>query len=91
MQPKVQAVTDHVEMTGNAAAISSVKLIARVEGYLERQHFHDGALVKKGDLLFTIQPDQYKAQLVQAEVAGTGCDRRLEIRQDGSRPVPSSR
>jgi len=67
VQPKAQAVTDHVELTGNAAAISSAKLIARVEGYLERQHFHDGALAKKGDLLFTIQPEQYRAQLVQAE------------------------
>ena len=47
--------------------MSSVKLIARVEGYLERLYFHDGAIVKKGDLLFTIQQDQYKAQLQQAQ------------------------
>ena len=65
--PKAQPVTDYIELTGNAAAVNSVKLIARVEGYLEAQHFPDGAVVKKNDLLFTIQQDQYKAQLVQAQ------------------------
>jgi RND family efflux transporter MFP subunit len=53
--------------TGNTAATNSVTLVARVEGYLEKVHFVDGAPVKKGDLLFTIQQDQYKAQLQQAE------------------------
>jgi RND family efflux transporter MFP subunit len=65
--PKVQSVTEYVELTGNAASVNTVKLIARVEGYLEKIHFQDGQLVKEGDLLFTIQQDQYKAQLAQAE------------------------
>jgi len=66
-QPVVQPVTTHVEFTGNTAASESVTLVARVEGYLEKISFTDGARVKKGDLLFTIQQDQYKAQLQQAE------------------------
>jgi RND family efflux transporter MFP subunit len=66
-QPKVQTVSDYLEITGNAAAVNQVKLIARVVGYLEQLHFADGQLVKKGDLLVTIQQDQYKAQLQQAE------------------------
>jgi RND family efflux transporter MFP subunit len=66
-QPKAQAVKDYVELTGNAAPVNSVKLIARVEGFLETQNFPDGATVRKGDLLFTIQQDQYKAQLIQAQ------------------------
>lgn len=65
--PKVQSVSESIELTGNAASVNTVKLIARVEGYLEKIHFRDGDLVKKDDLLFTIQQDQYKAQLVQAE------------------------
>jgi RND family efflux transporter MFP subunit len=65
--PKVQTVTDYVEVTGTAASANAVKLIARVEGYLEKLHFADGALVKKDDLLFTIQQSQYKAQLQQAQ------------------------
>jgi RND family efflux transporter MFP subunit len=67
VQPKPQAVTNFVELTGNAAAVNSVKLVARVEGYLEAQNFVDGAVVKKDDLLFTVQQDQYKAQLIQAQ------------------------
>jgi len=67
VKPKFQAVTDYVEVTGNAASVNTVKLIARVEGYLDQLHFADGAVVKKGDLLFTVQQEQYKAQLQQAQ------------------------
>jgi len=65
--PKTQTVSDTLTITGNAAAVSQVNLVARVLGYLEKIHFEDGALVRKGDLLFTIQQDQYKAQLQQAQ------------------------
>ena len=70
VRPGTQSVADYVEVTGNAAAVNAVKLIARVEGYLEKIHYEDGQFVKKGDLLFTIQQDQYKDQLqqVQAQV-----------------------
>lgn len=67
VQPKAEAVTNYVELTGNAAAITSVNLVARVEGYLDTQNFQDGAVVKKDDLLFKIQQEQYRAQLVQAQ------------------------
>ena len=67
VRPRVQSVSESLEITGNAAAVNQVKLIARVVGFLEQIHFGDGALVRKGDLLFTIQQDQYKAQLQQAQ------------------------
>ena len=67
VRPKEQTVSETLEVTGNAAAVNQVKLIARVVGFLEQIHFQDGALVRKGDLLFTIQQDQYKAQLQQAQ------------------------
>lgn len=66
-RPKVQNVSDTMEVTGNAAAIAEVNLLARVVGYLEKIHFEDGALVRKDDLLLTIQQDQYKAQMQQAQ------------------------
>jgi RND family efflux transporter MFP subunit len=64
--PKLQSVNNYAEITGNAAAINDVKLVARVEGYLDQLHYQDGAFVKKGDLLFAVQQDPYKEQLQQA-------------------------
>jgi RND family efflux transporter MFP subunit len=66
-KPRTQSVSNSVEITGNAAAVNAVKLIARVEGYLDKIHYEDGQFVKKGDLLFTVQQDQYKDQLQQAQ------------------------
>jgi RND family efflux transporter MFP subunit len=65
--PLQKPVTDYLEFTGNAVAYNTVPLKARVEGYLEKVLFQDGAPVKKGQLLFVIQQDQYKAQLQQAQ------------------------
>ena len=67
VKPRTQSVSNYVEITGNAASVNAVKLIARVEGYLDQIHYEDGQFVKKGDLLFTIQQDQYKDQLQQAQ------------------------
>src|ERR1700685_3260893 len=58
-----QEVADHLDFSANAVAVDSFTLVARVEGYLDKVHFTDGALVKKGDLLFTIQQQHYKDQL----------------------------
>jgi RND family efflux transporter MFP subunit len=67
VKPRVQSVSSFVDVTGNAASVNAVKLIARVEGYLDQLHYQDGQFVKKGDLLFTIQQDQYKDQLQQSQ------------------------
>ena len=64
--PRLQSVTDYFEITGNAAAVNQVKLLARVTGYLEQLHYQDGVFAKKGDLLFTIQQAPYRQQLEQA-------------------------
>jgi RND family efflux transporter MFP subunit len=65
--PKLQSVTNYVEITGNAASVNDVKLLARVTGYLDQIHYQDGQFVKKGDLLFTIQQAPYQQQLEQAQ------------------------
>jgi RND family efflux transporter MFP subunit len=70
-QPLRQTVTDYIEVTGNTQASTSVNLVARVEGYLQSVNFADGTFVKKGDLLFVIEPEPYEAQveLQEATVA----------------------
>ncbi len=67
--PRVQAVSETMTVTGNAASVNTVKLVARVVGYLEQKNVQDGAIVRKGDLLYTIQQAQWKAQLQQAQAS----------------------
>jgi multidrug efflux system membrane fusion protein len=52
---------------GNVQSIASVGVKAQVPGELISVHFTEGQDVKKGDLLFTIQPRLYQVQLAQAE------------------------
>lgn len=58
-----QEVTEWDEFTGHIEAVESVDVRARVGGYLEKVNFKAGAKVKKGDLLFLIDPKPFKAQL----------------------------
>ncbi len=58
-----QEITEEAAFIGRAEAIDKVDIIARVGGFLESQNVEDGALVKKDDLLFTIEPDLYQATL----------------------------
>src|SRR5919206_93017 len=65
--PVERDVTDYTDFTGRTAAVDSVEVRARVWGYLDKVNFKEGALVKKGDVLFEINPRTYRAALAQAE------------------------
>src|SRR5215475_6242718 len=65
--PVERELTDWDEYTARLEAIDSVEVRARVSGYLESVHFREGSVVKKGDLLFLIDPRPYEAQLRRAE------------------------
>src|SRR5579883_394701 len=65
--PVRREVTDYVEFTGRTEAVHSVDIRPRVTGYLVEMPFQEGAEVKKGDLLFVVDPRPYKAQLDQAQ------------------------
>lgn len=78
-QPLVRKITDWDEYTGRLAAVESVEIRARVSGYLQSVHFHDGALVQRGDLLFVIDPRPYQAALDQARAEATQARVRLDL------------
>lgn len=65
--PKQEPVTDYLDFTGTAAASKTVDLVARIPGYLESVDFEDGTDVKKGQLLFVIEPKPYEEQLALSE------------------------
>ena len=62
-QPLSRTTTEWDEYTGRVEAVNSVDLRARVGGYLEKVNFTAGDKVRKGDLLFQIDPKPYRAQL----------------------------
>ena len=76
--PVQRAVTRYFEATGNTAPINSVDLVARVQGVLQSINYQDGAFVKKGTTLFTIEPETYKLKLEQAEAAEAGAQASLK-------------
>ncbi len=70
--PVQRAVIRYLEVTGNTAAVNSADLVARVPGFVQEINYSDGALVKKGALLFTIEPEPYEVKLQQAQAAEVG-------------------
>jgi multidrug efflux system membrane fusion protein len=78
-QPIAQKVVEWDEYTGRLEAVESVEVRARVSGYLESVHFEDGAMVKKGDLLFVIDPRPYQAELERAQAEHNRLGAKLEL------------
>jgi len=66
-QPLEQEVVDYLEFTGTTVSSAKVQVRARVGGVLEQMHFRPGSIVQEGDLLFTIDPREYEADLKSAE------------------------
>jgi membrane fusion protein, multidrug efflux system len=55
-----------LEVVGQTAGSKDVEIRARIPGYLETVDFQEGAFVKAGDLLYTIDPKEYEAKVAQA-------------------------
>jgi RND family efflux transporter MFP subunit len=66
VQPVAREITEWDEYTARLDAVDSVEVRPRVSGYLQSIHFQDGAIVRKGDLLFSIDPRPYEAALRRA-------------------------
>ncbi|CAM2156942.1 membrane fusion protein, multidrug efflux system [Pararobbsia alpina] len=60
-------ITDYQDYSGRLAAIDHVDIRPLVSGTIVAVHFKDGALVKKGDPLFTIDPRPYQAEVDRTE------------------------
>ncbi|MCX5862145.1 MAG: efflux RND transporter periplasmic adaptor subunit [Deltaproteobacteria bacterium] len=78
--PTSKDVTEFLEFTGITAALESVEIRARVKGWLQSVNFQPGAKVKKGDLLFLIDPRMFQAQVdqYQAQLEGKKADLNLQ-------------
>jgi len=85
--PAVQRqVQEFDEFTGRLEAPQSVDVRPRVTGYIKAVHFLDGQEVKQGDLLFTIDPDPYLAELARARAQLAAAQTQVELaRSDEAR------
>ena len=68
--PVEREVTDYADFTARTAAVDSVEVRAHVWGYLDKVNFKEGALVKKGDVLFELDPRPYQATAEPGEGEG---------------------
>jgi membrane fusion protein, multidrug efflux system len=67
------------EFTGRLEAPRSVDVRPRVTGYIKKVHFKDGQEVKQGELLFTIDPDPYLAELARARAQLAAAQTQAEL------------
>jgi RND family efflux transporter MFP subunit len=83
--PLQHKLTDWDEFTGRFEAINDVQLRARVTGYLVEKKFKDGQFVKKGDVLYVIDPRPFDYELqrikAQHELAKKELDRAHNLRK----------
>ena len=68
----------YIELVGSTLGSEDVEIRARVEGYLVSMNFTEGSFVKKGQVLYKIDPQQYQAALSQAQANLSTAKARLD-------------
>ena len=66
------------EFTGRTAPVEAVEVRPRVSGYIQEVRFQSGQLVKKGEVLFTIDPRWHQAEYDRANAEFAGAKARLQ-------------
>src|SRR6202790_3451866 len=74
-------VNEWEEFTGRLDPVESVEIRPRVSGYITEIHFEAGAIVKKGDLLYVIDPRPYQADFDRAAAEVDRMDAQLKLAQ----------
>ena len=64
-----KSIAQKIHAIGRVEAYSTVDIKAQVSGQLDKAHFDEGQFVKKGDVLFTLDPRPFQAALKQADAA----------------------
>lgn len=58
--PEIKEIYSESESAGRIEAKYTVDVVARINGWLQKRFFDEGAKIKKGQTLFLIEPDQYQ-------------------------------
>ncbi|MFO1340910.1 MAG: efflux RND transporter periplasmic adaptor subunit [Burkholderiaceae bacterium] len=67
------------EFSGRLEAVDRVELRPRVPGTVQQVHFREGALVRQGDLLISLDPAPYAAEVERAEAQAAAAQARLQL------------
>ena len=76
-----KSVTQWDEYSGHVEAIDAAEIRPRVSGHLNRVHYQEGGLVEKGQLLFTIDSREYKANADAANADANRAEARVALAQ----------
>ena len=76
---KARQTMDWNEFSGRLQAVERVDVRSRVAGAVEKVHFREGSLVKQGDLLVTIDPKPFEAELAHAQSLMAAADARVSL------------
>lgn len=79
VKPTEKEIVEWDEYTGRLRSPESVEIRPRVSGYLDSINFTDGQMVKKGDLLFVIDPRPYQAEVDRAQAALSQAQAQLKL------------
>lgn len=79
--PLEKEIVEWDEFTGRFEAVDTVEVRARISGFLNEVKFTDGAIVKKGDLLFVIDPRPFERILDKDRATLQGAKTQLEFAQ----------
>lgn len=78
-----KAVPIHQEFIGSTFALNTVQINSRVNGYIEKWLFRPGDFVAEGQLLYTIDPRTYKAEVQKAEAELARSEAQLSLAREG--------
>jgi multidrug efflux system membrane fusion protein len=77
--PLQKSITEWDEYTGRFTPLETVEIRARVSGFIDSVHFHEGQIVKKDDLLFVIDQRPYQIAVEQANADIQRAQAKLDI------------
>lgn len=81
-KPLVEEVANWNDFTGRFSAAQQVEIRARVGGFVDSVHFTDGQRVAQGDLLYTIDPRPYRADLAVAQAQLAQAEATMSLAND---------
>lgn len=77
--PEVEEVVVYSESPGRIEPVDSVRILARVHGFIDEIRFADGQFVDEGQVIFVIEPEEYESTVLRAEASVAAAEAALQL------------